>query len=139
MNNIDLSQLITAQTKLAKARADRMAALAELRWRSETGGLELPDGSTILTTRESQAQLSSAMQMIQAGMMTGPIDWKFASGWHQLSAEQLVSLATAVLEHVRDCFAAEKIVAAQMDATPGDLSDFDILAAFEAARTVPTS
>lgn len=139
MSNIDLSQLITAQTKLARARADRMAALAEVRWRSETGGPELPDGSRILTTRESQAQLSSAMQMIQAGMMTGPIDWKLASGWQQLDTEQLVVLATAVLAHVRDCFAAEKIVAARMDATPGDLSDFDIVAAFEAARTVPMS
>jgi hypothetical protein len=133
MSNIDLSQLISADTKLTQARAQRMAELADLRWRHETGGITLPDGTRVLTTRDCQAQLSSAVQMMKSGLMSGPVDWKLESGWQQLSAEQIETVATAVLAHVRTCFAVEKNVAFQMENTPGDLSDFDIHTAFEMA------
>ena len=118
MSNVDLTQLLTAADKIATARATRYAALAHLRWQRETGGLTLPDGADIVTTREGQAQIAGAVQSITAGLMTGPIDWKLASGWQQLAPDQMLSIARAVIDHVKCCFAAERVVASQMDAAP---------------------
>lgn len=133
MSNIDLKQLILASDKISVARAEKHLALADLRWQRETGGLTLPEGTHIRTTRESQAQISSVMQSITAGLITDPVDWKLTSGWVGISTEQLTEIARRVADHVKRCFAAERYVSEQMEMTPGDLSDFDISAAFDAA------
>ncbi|CUH68703.1 hypothetical protein TG4357_03747 [Thalassovita gelatinovora] len=133
MSSIDLTKIITAEDKAAAARAAKFSALADLRWQRETGGLDIAGGARIVTTRESQAQIASTVQSISAGLISEPIDWKLASGWQQLSAAEILSIAGAVADHVKRCFAAEKAISVQMDATPGDLSGFDIAAAFDAA------
>lgn len=135
MSNIDLTQLNTAEMKAAEARTKAYADLADLRWRRETGGLSLPGGMSIITTRESQAQIAGVVQSINAGLISEPIDWKLASGWQQLTTAQITSVAGAVADHVKQCFAAERAVTAQMDAITGDLAGFDIVAAFDAAYT----
>lgn len=138
MSNIDLSQMRTAADKQAARRADAMARLAELRWQHETGGLTLPDGTHVATTRQSQAQIASVMQSLEAGLITAPVDWKTASGWVQLSAAQISALAAAVALHVKACFAAERSVAEQLETLPGDLSDVDLPAAFVQALIQPS-
>lgn len=131
--NIDLSKLVTAEEKTNQARAARYADLAELRWSREVGGLSLPDGTRVLTTRESQAQIGSVMACLQSGLLGGAMDWKLATGWVKLSPAQIADIAAAVSSHVRHCFAAERAVAEQMDTLPGNLAGFDIACAFEAA------
>lgn len=133
MPNIDLTQLITAEDKAATARDEKYAALSNLRWQRETGGLSLPGGIQIITTRESQAQIAGVVQSINAGLISEPLDWKLASGWQQLTTAQITAVAGAVADHVKQCFAAERAVTSQMDAIAGDLSGFDIIAAFDAA------
>lgn len=133
MSNIDLTMLVTAEDKANKVRAAAYAALADLRWKRETGGMTLPGSITIITTRESQAQISNVVQSIQNGLITEPVDWKLASGWQQLTTAQITSIAGAVADHVKRCFAAERAVSEAMDAVTGDLAAFDIEAAFDAA------
>lgn len=133
MPNIDFSRMITAEDKTSEARADKFAALADLRWQRETGGLDLTGGARIITTRESQAQIAATVQSISAGLITEPVDWKLATGWQQLSTAQIIAIAGAVADHVKRCFAAERAVTIQMDTTAGDLAGFDIEAAFDAA------
>ena len=133
MSNIDLTQLVTAADKSAAARAARQADLAELRWQHETGGLTLPDGRTVMTTRESQAQIAGVVQSINAGLISEPIDWKLASGWAALSAQDVQELARADTTHVKTCFAAERQVAEWLAAQPGDVSAADLRTAFQTA------
>ena len=122
--NIDMSRLITAETKTQTARGVAFAALADLRWQRETGGLALPDGRQAQTSREARALLNSTVAALQAGLITAPVAWKLASGWEQMTAEQ---------SHVTRCFVAEQAVAEKMTALPGDLGGFDIETAFDAA------
>lgn len=133
MSNVDLTQLITADDKSAEARAKAYADLADLRWQRETGGVTLPVGLHIITTRESQAQIAGVMQSIAAGLIAEPIDWKLASGWVEISAAQMTEIAQAVADHVKRCFAAERSVYEHMQTTPGDLSGYDLGAAFDVA------
>ncbi|SER03892.1 DUF4376 domain-containing protein [Thalassovita taeanensis] len=126
MPNIDLSQLVTAEDKATTARAAKYADLADLRWQRETGGLDLPDGLSVTTTREAQAQIASTVQNISAGLITEPVAWKLASGWADLTAAQITVIAGAVTDHVRCCFTAERNVAGQLAAQPGSLSGIDL-------------
>ena len=128
--NIGMSRLIT---KTQTARGVAFAALADLRWQRETGGLALPDGRQAQTSREARALLNSTVAALQAGLITAPVAWKLASGWEQMTAEQLTGLAAAVQSHVTRCFVAEQAVAEKMTALPGDLGGFDIETAFDAA------
>lgn len=130
--------IATAAEVEAKARAAKYDALGKRRWQVEVGGITLGGGMSIITTRESQAQISSAVSGLAGGLITAPIDWKLSSGWQSLSAVEIQAVASAVSAHVKGCFAAERVVSEQMDAIEGDLADFDVQAAFEAAFAVAT-
>lgn len=97
-------------------RAVRLQALADYRWRIETGGVTLPSGARILTDRESQAQLTSAYQSL-AMPFVDSIDWKAVEGWVTVSEAELRPIAQAVAQHVQACFKAERRVSKQIDAT----------------------
>lgn len=135
MTNIDFSQIITVDAKAVTLRATRLGELAALRWRRETGGIALPDGSQVSTTRESQAQITSAVNSLQNGLIVEPVSWKLASGWADLSGVQVTAVAGAVADHVKRCFAAERAVQVQMEAL-ADLTGFDIEAVFDAAYLI---
>lgn len=112
---------------------DHKADLASIRWQKETGGLALPNGQIIRTSRESQQQVTGALNSIQSGLLTAPVDWKLESGWAKIDVDTLRVIAGAVTQHVAACFAAEKAVSDMIDAeTITDLqADFD--AAYSAA------
>lgn len=113
-------------------RAVRLQELAEHRWRIETGGVTLPDGSRILTDRESQAQLTSAYQSLSMPFVDS-IDWKAAEGWVTVSEAELRPIAQAVAQHVQGCFKAERQVSEQIAMAKGAeaLHGIDIARAFQ--------
>jgi hypothetical protein len=108
--------------------------LADHRWRIETGGVTLPDGSRILTDRESQAQLTSAYQSLSMPFVDS-IDWKAAEGWVTVTEAELRPIAQAVAQHVQWCFKAERQVSEQIAAAESAeaLYGIDIARAFEEA------
>lgn len=132
MSNINFSQVITAAEKAEVAKARLVEDLAQARWKAETGGLVLPDGSPVRTDRGTRAALTEAVNALQAGLMAEPIPWKMAGGWVDLSKPAFEGITTAVAAHVQACFAAERSVQALIDAVE-DLATFDVSAAFSAA------
>ena len=107
---------------------DPVAKLADYRWRRETGGMTLPDGTEILTTREAQAQITSTMLSMNVGIVEPPVRWKAQSGWVSLGLAELVFVAAAVALHVKVCFQAEEEVQAQLAGDPG----LDVVSSFDA-------
>ena len=131
MSTIDFSRVLTAEDKAEAGRQAAAARLADLRWPRETGGLVLPDGSRIATSREAQATLTGAIQLVAAGVLAEPVAWKTAEGWIELDRAGLMAVAAAVAAHVQACFAAERAVLAQV---PGDLDAAGMAALFDAAH-----
>ena len=116
---------------IEQRRAVRLQELAEHRWRIETSGVTLPDGSRILTDRESQAQLTSAYQSLSMPFVDS-IDWKAADGWVTVTEAELRPIAQAVAQHVQGCFKAERQVSDQIAAAESAeaLYTIDIIGAF---------
>jgi hypothetical protein len=106
---------------------DPRARLADIRWRRETGGVTLPNGAAISTTREAQSQITAAVTSLQTGMIDAPVDWKTESGWASLDSDTVMMVGAAVGRHVQRCFRAERIVCEAL--TEG----MDLEAAFDAA------
>jgi hypothetical protein len=100
---------------LEEVKAEKLAELAEARWREETGGLTLPDGTRIKTDRESQALLTGAA--LSATLDPGKdIEWKGVNGWVTLTSAQVLQIAAAVRAHVQSAFSREKVLAEQVEA-----------------------
>jgi hypothetical protein len=111
---------------------DPFAKLADHRWRYETAGLDLPGGQRIQTTRESQAQITAVINSLQLSLITEPVTYKLDSGWAELTTAQVTAVAQAVGAHVKACFRAERVVAAQLDAMD-DPTKADVAGLFQAA------
>lgn len=104
-----------AEPTLEEVKAEKLAELAEARWREETGGLTLPDGTIIKTDRESQALLTGAA--LSATLDPGKdIEWKGVNGWVTLTPTQVLQIAAAVRAHVQSAFSREKVLAEQVEA-----------------------
>lgn len=103
---------------------------AECRWQKEVGGT-LWNGWPVHTDRESQGKIIAERLAIEAGERTDPDGWKFADGAFRLvSNTDFVALSNAVREHVRNCYAVEAVVLAQIDAET-ITTEAEIEAAFE--------
>lgn len=113
-------------------KAELSAELAAYRYEQEVGGVSLPNGMEVRTDRETRASITEAVNALEAGLMIAPIPWKLATGWADLTHNDLKGIAAAVAAHVQACFAAERAVQVQIDAA-GDLTAFDVPAAFTAA------
>ncbi len=96
-------------------REDMLAELADLRWKHETGGITLPNGVEISTTREDQGMTDSAYSSLKNGLIPDT-DWKGPNGWGVVTLAELEPIAQAVALHVRASFGAERIVAEQISA-----------------------
>lgn len=99
---------------LDAVRAERRAALADLRWTRETGGIVL-NGAAISTDRESQGLVNGALALMSAdpGRL---IDWKTGAGWVRLDAATIAQIAFAVGAHVQACFSHERELSEEIDA-----------------------
>ncbi|MFM2041546.1 MAG: hypothetical protein RLY86_122 [Pseudomonadota bacterium] len=98
-------------------KAQLKAALADRRWRVETGGLTLPDGTVVRTDRESQALITGAALQAQLSP-DQTVEFKAATGWVTLTAAQVLAVGVAVGQHVRAAFARERAISAAIDAAP---------------------
>ena len=84
---------------------DHVAAIAARRYLVETGGITV-DGMPLDTGRDSQALVTGAA-------LAAVIDsayrcqWKTASGFIDLDAQQIIALASAMRAHVQVCFNRE--------------------------------
>lgn len=107
---IDLSQLITAESKAKAALLAAEGRLADLRWRHEVGGIVLKGFGAVATDREAQARLTGLVQAVETGLASTPVSWKTGSGWVDLEIKELRALAQAVTTHVQAAFAAERAV-----------------------------
>jgi hypothetical protein len=123
----DYERALDAWLRVLRLR-DPLAKLADYRWHKETGGMTLPDGMSILTTREAQAQITSTTLALSLGTVEPPVRWKAESGWVSLGRDEIGFVAAAVALHVKTCFAAEEEVQSRLEADP----DLDVLAAFDA-------
>lgn len=119
---------------LADVRQAQIARLAAYRWQRETGGVALPDGGAIDTTREAQAQVSSAFNALSSGMIQS-VEWKSRLGWVTVTLAEFGLIAGMVAKHVQACFSAERAVTLDIEAaeTVDDLAALDITSAFDAA------
>lgn len=84
------------------------AAIAARRYQEETKGTDM-NGTGTSTSRESQSLITGAA--LQATIdSTYTCCWKTASGFIDLSAQQILNLATAVRAHVQACFDREAVL-----------------------------
>ncbi|WP_407496859.1 DUF4376 domain-containing protein [Pseudooceanicola sp. MF1-13] len=115
----------------AEKRRAMLADLGRIRWGAETAGITLSGGARVATTRESQAQLTSIIMAHDMGLASGAVPFKRGDGFADLSVTQLRTMARAVVAHVQACFAAEKQVAAEIEAAANP-EKIDIQARFDA-------
>ena len=91
---------------LAQERARLKAAVTAIRWDIETGGIALPGDLRINTARSDQDAITRVLVNAQAAGITS-VRFKAASGWVELSLDQLRQIANAVALHVQGCYDAE--------------------------------
>ncbi|MFT2184386.1 DUF4376 domain-containing protein [Pseudomonas putida] len=94
------------QTERATQRREEMSQqIASRRWQAEVAGIDI-GGIRIDTGRDSQALITGAT--VQA--MLDPsytLRWKTPAGFVDLTAEQIIGVATAARAHVQACFNRE--------------------------------
>lgn len=84
---------------------DYAELIANRRYEHETAGITL-QGVAIDTGRDSQGLITGAV--VQAMLDPGyTLNWKTAVGFVQLTAVQIIGIATAVRAHVQACFDRE--------------------------------
>lgn len=90
---------------LPEAVQDAVQLIAHTRFQHETAGIAI-NGIAIDTGRDSQALITGAT--LSAVLDPNYVcTWKAVSGPVELTAEQLISVATAVRAHVQACFDRE--------------------------------
>ncbi|WP_052502951.1 DUF4376 domain-containing protein [Brucella anthropi] len=95
---------------------DLAAYAAQKRWETEVGGT-IWNGWPVLTDRESQNKITSEALAIEKGERLDGDPWKFADGeFRPLTNAQMDSLAAAVRLYIRESFAIEARVVAEIEA-----------------------
>lgn len=83
--------------------------LAGKRYAAETGGISV-GGIPVETDRVTQSMLTGAVLASQAPGGPKTFKWKGSTGFVELTAEQILGIATAVSLHVQACFATEAAI-----------------------------
>ncbi|CAI8863366.1 DUF4376 domain-containing protein [Pseudomonas serboccidentalis] len=89
-----------------EVKVDFAKLIAAERFHRETSGVEF-EGLTADTTRDGQALIAGAA----VAAILDPsykCAWKFAEGFAELEAAQIVAMATLIRTHVQDCFDRER-------------------------------
>lgn len=118
--------------KLSELKAEKLADLADRRWRAETGGISLPGLGDMPTDRETQNKLTAAYVLATADAKFST-RWKIAAGqFVSLDSATVIAVAGAVAAHVRTCFEREATASAQILAAGNDaeLNAVDLAALF---------
>ena len=77
------------------------------RWNVETGGISLPNGARVATSKDDQDRITSVLVNAQTAGIES-IEFKAVSGWLSLTLPELRGVVTAVALHVQACFSAER-------------------------------
>lgn len=110
-------------------RPEVLGKLSGYRWKVETGGL-ISNGIPLHTDRESQTTI-----VLTAQQGTGEM-WKGSDGkFYSLTATEIQACADAVMQHKRDCFAAESQIVEEINTITDHnvLSDYNLYQAFDEA------
>jgi hypothetical protein len=112
--------------ELPDARAAMKERVTARRWQAETGGITVY-GTQVLTGLDDQNRISTAIQGMRDAGLTS-VDFKAASGWVELTLDQLVAIAGAIAEHVQACFSRERALHEAVDAAQSvaELAALDI-------------
>ncbi|WP_417817755.1 DUF4376 domain-containing protein [Tritonibacter scottomollicae] len=125
-------KITTAQQLVEQDRAKALSDLADIRWQCAMAGVVLPGGLHVPGDEVTRLSLSGAVSALQQGMIVEPLARKTPTGFVELTQAQVEVAAQAVVQHIQACFAAEAIVAEQIEAA-SDPAGFDVAAAFDAA------
>ena len=99
---------------LDEAQAAMKAHVAEIRWRIETGGIEILGFGRVPTALEDQNRVATSIQgMERAGL--AEVDYKLPEGWARLTLGELIEVGKAITAHVEACFARERALHAAID------------------------
>lgn len=127
VNEIDAAPyIINTPKSVEQVRQLKASQVSSSRYDKEVAGITLPDGTKVLTDRQTQATITSALVRIQR-KPDQLIDWKGVEGWVQLNKEAVEAIADAIGDHVQTCFTAEKVKLDQLAA----LTEFEDLVAFD--------
>lgn len=134
MSNIDLSKMITMESKVSTKRGNLTDELSLVRKNWENKGVELISGVIVDTSDKTYNRLTMALADVKSGVITAPVPWKLSDGWVELTEFELEQATTLIVRHIRKCFEAEKFVYEQLqDLESTDLEKFDTEVAFEEA------
>jgi len=116
-------------TAIDKRAALKVAATAK-RYAVETGGIELPNGTRLDTTREDQNAVANAISLAGIAGVT-EVDFKAASGWLTVTIPTLTRIGAAIGLHKQACYTAERAHHEAIDALPDSgLDAYDLEAAW---------
>lgn len=101
---------------LDRAKARMVDAATAKRWEYETGGVTLPDGQHILTGKDDQARVASALTGLGIMPDMQSVDFKAPSGWATITAEELTGIGQIITAHVQGCFSRERALHELIDA-----------------------
>lgn len=76
----------------------------------------LPSGVAVQSDTESQGKIAQTILSIDLGLISQPVNWKSSSGFVLLTRADLITVGTAVAQHVQRSFNAEMAVVMQIDA-----------------------
>lgn len=95
-------------------KAELRRHLAARRYAAETGGISV-GGIPVETDRGTQSMLTGAVLASQAPGGPQTFKWKGAGGFVELTAAEILSIATAVSLHVQACFSIEADISADIE------------------------
>lgn len=115
VDQADLEAALVAYDSQSVLRARAAARIAARRYQAETRGIVI-NGMPIDTGRDSQGLIAgAALAAVIDPQYT--VRWKAAHGqFVELTAQQVIGVATAVREHVQACFDREAELLAELDA-----------------------
>lgn len=114
-------------------KANALAALADIRWQKETGGITL-NGLKVATDDRSKLLILGKRTKAAADPSL-TFQWKTPTGFITLTAEQIVAIADAVEAHVQACFDREAALVLEIEAAKNP----EQLAAIELGQGWPSA
>lgn len=118
-----------AAQRFAEAKAQRLADLADIRWRHEGGGVSI-GGVTVPTDESMQIKITGARLAAEADP-SYTVRWKVAPGdFVSLDTAAVIGLSNSVRAHIQACYNNEDALSAQINAasTTAELDAVDITA-----------
>lgn len=114
---------VTDTRTLDEAKAERLALLAERRWRAETGGVVI--GGVLLPTDETMQLKITGARLAAEADPSYTVRWKVGPGaFVTFDAPTVIGLSNTVRAHIQACFDNEDAISSLIDAaTSNDGAD----------------